>query len=196
VYLADKNFLLISRKKTSLPASLNIKKNFNINKYIRHLDKESISKGNDKNSEKENTFNKDSINVNKDILNDLNEDSSQMEKCFSYRNRNKNSNNNNILLYNNHNLRYMKKNKNDNEDNELKEAITISNNLEKIINNRNNGKSRNNFSELSSLKTFLKNNATSTNDNYGTTVSIYNTPRCPEYKTFFKRTKKDKKRQK
>jgi hypothetical protein len=86
----------------------------------------------------------------------------------------------------------MKKNKNDNEDNELKEAITISNNLEKIINNRNNGKSRNNFSELSSLKTFLKNNATSTNDNYGTTVSIYNTPRCPEYKTFFKRTKKDK----
>ncbi len=184
IYLSEKNFLLIKRKKTLIPSALNIKKKFNFDKFIENLEKESLKKVINDNSEKEKE---------KKENKDKEDEQPQLKKCLSYRKKNY------FEIYNIHNLSNKNKNRNGNnynEENEFK-TLPINNNIDRITNGGKIQKSRNDISELFALKSSLNNNGSSINDNFRTTASMYmkNSPICQEYnehKTFYKSTKNTK----
>ena len=181
IYLSENNTLLISKKKYISPLSLTLTKQLNIknNNYLLFNSnlKTQINNINGKEKKLSTT-----INNNKDKKN-TNCSEHELKTCFSYTKKNKilmhkiNKTKNNELLNSKKNLKA-----------DSKMLIINKNTDENIINNK---KSRNIFTDFSSLQG-RKNNPTYSSNNYHSTVSILSNYSNKENKTYYKTINKEK----
>ena len=172
IYLSDNNTLLISRKKV-LPLSLSMNRNL-ISKKCKSSEKSQIEKENKIEQEKNLTS---KSNKDKNSFNTLNP---QLNKCFSYKKKNT------FLL---HKIRNLKIKKFTNIKSNIKTSITNKNVNSYNVNNKK--KSRNNFSDFSTIKNVFNNNLENANNNFRSSTSEFNSSR-PENKTYYKTITKGK----